>query len=104
MQTIQQDTARAVDAIAQISEIISRINAFQTTIAAAVEEQSATTREMSRSVTEAADGSAQIAAVVHDVASAVTETGAGVRSTREASEDLAGMADRLKAVVARFRY
>ncbi|GAB3467397.1 CHASE3 domain-containing protein [Kineococcus endophyticus] len=104
VQTIQQDTARAVDAIAQISEIISRINAFQTTIAAAVEEQSATTREMSRSVTEAADGSAQIAAVVHDVASAVSETGAGVRSTREASEDLAGMADRLKAVVGRFRY
>ncbi|MEW1959850.1 CHASE3 domain-containing protein [Kineococcus sp. NPDC059986] len=102
--TIQQDTGRAVDAIAQISEIISRINAFQTTIAAAVEEQSATTREMSRSVTEAADGSQQIATVVHDVATAVAETSAGVRSTREATQDLAGMADRLKTTVGRFRY
>ncbi|WP_380159751.1 methyl-accepting chemotaxis protein [Kineococcus sp. R86509] len=102
--TIQQDTDRAVEAIGGISEIISRINAFQTTIAAAVEEQSATTREMSRSVAEAATGSSQIAVTIETVASAVQETSAGVRSTREASEDLAGMAERLKTVVGRFRY
>ncbi len=55
-------------------------------------------------MTEAADGSQQIATVVHDVATAVAETSAGVRSTREATQDLAGMADRLKTTVGRFRY
>src|SRR4029079_18201927 len=53
---IQTDTEGAVTAIDQISQVISRINEFQTTIASAVEEQTATTSEMNRSVSEAATG------------------------------------------------
>ncbi|MCW2778063.1 MAG: methyl-accepting chemotaxis protein, partial [Frankiales bacterium] len=39
IETIQGDTAGAVDAIAQISAVIGQINDYQTTIASAVEEQ-----------------------------------------------------------------
>lgn len=45
------------------------INAFQLTIASALEEQTATTNEMSRSVTEAATGSVQIAQNITGLAS-----------------------------------
>ncbi|MFD2091257.1 methyl-accepting chemotaxis protein, partial [Blastococcus deserti] len=61
VEAIQQDTGGAVAAIGRISEVIGQINDFQLTIASAVEEQTATTNEMSRSVGEAADGSGQIA-------------------------------------------
>ena len=54
---IQEDTKGAVEAIGSIDGIIHQINDISNTIATAVEEQSATTNEMSRNVTEAARGS-----------------------------------------------
>jgi len=53
---IQADTDGAVQATEQITTIIGRINDYQTTIASAVEEQSATTAEMARNVSDAATG------------------------------------------------
>jgi methyl-accepting chemotaxis protein len=50
------DTKGAVDAIGSIGAVIDQLNGISTTIATAVEEQSATTNEMSRNVTEAARG------------------------------------------------
>ena len=47
---IRTDTTEAVQAISQISEVIDRINALQTTIASAIEEQTATTAELSRTI------------------------------------------------------
>ncbi len=54
VEAIQADTGDAVSAISEIGTVIAQINDFQTTIAAAVEEQSATTTTMSRSVGDAA--------------------------------------------------
>ncbi|WP_222273258.1 methyl-accepting chemotaxis protein, partial [Modestobacter marinus] len=48
VEAIQGDTARAVEAISVIGQTIGSINDFQLTIASAVEEQTATTNEMSR--------------------------------------------------------
>jgi methyl-accepting chemotaxis protein len=58
VQTIQADIDGAVTAIEKITTVIARISEFQTTIASAVEEQTATTGEMNRSVTQAATGTA----------------------------------------------
>jgi methyl-accepting chemotaxis sensory transducer len=71
---IQEDTNQAVGAIHRISEIISSINDYQTTIAAAVEEQTATTNEMSHSIAEAATGSGQIASDIQSYAEHATGT------------------------------
>ena len=49
--SIQVETKESVEAINQITEIISRTSDFSNTIAAAVEEQSATTQEMTRIIT-----------------------------------------------------
>nr|BFE88688.1 hypothetical protein GCM10020093_112890 [Planobispora longispora] len=70
--TIQTDTAAAVTAIDKISAIIGTISNYQTTIAAAVEEQTATTGEISRSVSSAAQG-------VHNIADNMTAVAARPR-------------------------
>ncbi|KRC43346.1 chemotaxis protein [Nocardioides sp. Root224] len=56
VEAIQGDTTGAVEAIGEISTIITSINDYQLTIASAVEEQTATTNEMSRNVAEASSG------------------------------------------------
>ena len=101
--TIQEDTGGAVEAIGRIGAVVSRISDYQTTIASAVEEQTATTNEMSRSVTEAASGSTEIAASIVTVADAARSTSEGVDSAHRASEHLAGLSEELSALVGRFR-
>ena len=59
--SIQANTAGAVNAIGEISAIIGEISDIQHTIASAVEEQTATTNEISRNISEAARGSTEIA-------------------------------------------
>ena len=70
---IQADTKEAVTAIGQITSTIHDINDIQTVIAAAVEEQAATTNEIARSVGQAATGSNEIATAITGVAETVTE-------------------------------
>jgi methyl-accepting chemotaxis protein len=100
---IQQDTGGAVEVISRISEVIAKINDFQTTIASAVEEQTATTGEMSRSIAEVALGSSRIARNITDVSAAGHTSLQGVTQTREASAEVARTAEELRSLVAGFR-
>jgi methyl-accepting chemotaxis protein len=104
VQAIQGDTAGAVEAIAEISTIIGRINDYQLTIASAVEEQSATTNEMNRNVAEAATGAGEIAQNISGVASAAQTTTAGVSEAQQAAAELARMSSELQELVGQFRY
>jgi methyl-accepting chemotaxis protein len=101
---IQQDTGGAVEVINRISEVIAQINDFQTTIASAVEEQTATTGEMSRSIAEVAAGSSRIAANITDVSSASAATVGSVTQTREASAAVSRTADELRTLVGAFKF
>ncbi len=65
---MQSGTRIAVDAIAEIGAIIERISDFQVVIAAAIEEQTATTGEISRNVGEAALASAEMAHSIVELA------------------------------------
>ncbi|WP_299294533.1 methyl-accepting chemotaxis protein [uncultured Mobiluncus sp.] len=100
---IQADTDGAVAAIEKISDIINQINNYQTTIAAAVEEQTATTNEMSRSVAEAATGSASIAETISQYQEIAQEAGKGVETLQHASDELVeasqGMYDNISMLV-----
>ena len=104
VEAIQGDTSGAVAAIGRISEVIGQINDYQLTIASAVEEQTATTNEMSRSVGEAADGSGQIATNIGGVSGAADATNEALGQTRIAVEELARMAAELRTTVSRFSY
>jgi methyl-accepting chemotaxis protein len=104
VETIQGDTSGAVTAIGRISEIIGSINDFQLTIASAVEEQTATTNEMSRSVQEAASGSTEIATNITGVSTAAASTTEALGQTRQAVDELSRMASDLRTTVSRFSY
>ncbi len=100
---IQTDTAGAVEAIEQISLVIAKINDYQNTIAAAVEEQTATTREMSRSVSEAAIGTSEIAENITGVAQAAAATSSGVADSQRSVAELSRMSADMGALVSRFQ-
>ncbi|MFI1993483.1 methyl-accepting chemotaxis protein [Actinoplanes sp. NPDC020271] len=100
---IQADTGTAITAIAEISEIISRISDYQTTIAAAVEEQTATTGEMNRGVSEAAGGVSEIADGIETLATATRLTNENVADAQRAAAELAQMSGDLRAMVGTFR-
>lgn len=101
---IQTDTQAAVAAITQIAAIIQQINDTQSTIASAIEEQTAVTNEMSRNVTEAATGSSEIAANITGVAVAAAATTEGVDQTIMASARLSRMSTDLSEMVSHFAY
>ena len=100
---IQADTATAITAIAGISEVILRISEYQTTIASAVEEQTATTSEMNRGVSEAASGVGDIAGSIDSLAAAARRTTEGVTESQRATVELARMSGDLQSLVAGFR-
>ncbi|RZU48344.1 methyl-accepting chemotaxis sensory transducer with Cache sensor [Krasilnikovia cinnamomea] len=104
VQMIQTDTATAVAAIDEIVEVVDRINELQTTIASAVEEQTATTREMSRNVAEAATGTTDIAQTIGGVAESVHQMNAGSGTTDQAARELAGLSAHLRSLVGQFRF
>jgi methyl-accepting chemotaxis protein len=100
---IQQETGGLVDVISRVSEVIAKINDYQTTIASAVEEQTATTAEMSRSISEVAAGSGRIALSISEVARASSISSEGTSQTNQASAEVARTAEELRALVGSFR-
>jgi methyl-accepting chemotaxis protein len=100
---IREVTHGAVEAITQISKIIVQINDYQSTIASAVEEQSATAREIGVSGADAARGSAEIARNITAVAQASRHAAEGAGNTQKAAQELARMAAELQRLVEQFK-
>jgi methyl-accepting chemotaxis protein len=101
--TIQTDTSEAVTAIREIGDIIGEINHIQASIAGAVEQQTATTNEISRNVSEAARSALEIARNIQGVAHAAQETSEGAVQSQASAADLARAARELQALVGQFR-
>lgn len=101
--TIQEDTKGAVEAIGAIGGIIDQINSISSTIATAVEQQSATTNEMSRNVAEAAKGSEAITQNISGVAQAAQSTSSSAHDSQKAAAQLAEMSTRLRRLVEQFK-
>lgn len=102
VQTIQTDTDSAVQAIKEIGDIINKINSISSTIAGAVEEQSATTSEMSRNVADASKGVSEIAQNISGVSTAAQETTQGSSQTSDAASELSRLASELQGLVGKF--
>ncbi|KRC43349.1 hypothetical protein ASE24_20515 [Nocardioides sp. Root224] len=92
-----------MEAIGEISTIITSINDYQLTIASAVEEQTATTNEMSRNVAEASSGSGEIAANISGVSGAAQATTQALSQSRSAIDEMARMSAELRSAVALFK-
>lgn len=100
---IQSDTKGAVDAIANIGAVINQISDISSTIATAVEEQSATTNEMTRNVNEAAKGSTEITQNIAGVSQAAQGTSSSAHESMRAAQQLAQMSTQLRGLVEQFK-
>jgi methyl-accepting chemotaxis protein len=99
---IQSATQESVGAIKEIGDIIGRMSEISSTIAAAVEEQGAATREISRNVQQAAQGTTQVSTNIGDVQRGAAETGSASSQVLSAAQSLSSESNRLKMEVGKF--
>ena len=104
IEAIRTGTHEAVAVIDDISGIIAQMHDISTTIASAVEEQTATTREIARNVSEAAIGESHVTENITSVAQAARMTSGGAKTTQTAAGELASMAAELQKIVGVFKY
>ncbi|WP_456599763.1 methyl-accepting chemotaxis protein [Blastococcus sp. SYSU DS0616] len=102
VQGIQSETTDAVRSISRIAEVVRAINDHQTTIASAVEEQTATTRELSRSVATAAEGAGTVTTTLTTVSRDADDSATDVERARSAAQELDGLSKELNRLLAVF--
>ncbi|MFN8080160.1 MAG: methyl-accepting chemotaxis protein [Kineosporiaceae bacterium] len=100
---IQTDTGAAISAITRVTDVIDRINSLQSVVAAAIEEQSATTSDLSRRIGEAVDQSSTIAGDVDAVAQTARTTTTQAQQIRGVAEGLGDLSRGLQQTASRFR-
>ena len=71
---IQDDAGSASDVIAQIRDIIEQIEGYQTSVAAAVEQQTATSREIGNSIKQGAAGSEEVTHGMTEISESANRT------------------------------
>jgi methyl-accepting chemotaxis protein len=103
IESIQTEATAAVGAIEEIAGVVDAINGIQGEIAAAVEQQTSTTSEIGRAVTDVADSSQAIVERIVAVARAIDETSQAMQHNRAEADHLATMSDELKHAIAQFR-
>jgi methyl-accepting chemotaxis protein len=99
---MQGATSEAVEAIKRIGTTIGSLDEIATTIASAVEEQSAATQEIARNVHEAAQGTGQVSSNIVGVNHAAAETGTAAGQVLTSAEELGNQAETLRADVDKF--
>ena len=99
---IQDESQGAVEAVTGIGRMIDNINEVTSTIAAAIEQQTAATREIAQSVQEAASGTEEVNRTIIEVRSGANDTGAAATQVLSAANDLSGQSEMMRATVDRF--
>jgi methyl-accepting chemotaxis protein len=102
IQAIQSATHGAVEAIKGIGTTIDEMNDISTAIAAAMEEQGATTAEMTRNTQEAARGTQEVSATISSVSHGAQATGSAASQVLSAASELGNKAASLRAEVDSF--
>jgi len=99
---IQAETRSAVAAIQGISKTILEVNEISSSIATAVEEQTAATQEITRNVQQAAGGTQEVSKNMTGVTQAVEQAGSTAGEVLSASDSLAKQATALRGEVDQF--
>jgi methyl-accepting chemotaxis protein len=99
---MQAATDDAATTIHDIGDVIVEINDIATTVASAMEEQGASTREISRNVQQAAQGARVVAENIGAVDSGAQATGASSEQLLRASQELAQHSASLRGEVEEF--
>jgi methyl-accepting chemotaxis protein len=101
--SIQGSSTTATAAVAKIGRVITDINESNVTIASAVEQQAATTHELSQAVTVAVTGLGEVTREIAGVAQASKETLDEAQASQLAAGDIARLAAQLGHLVDRFQ-
>ena len=97
------DATAAQAALRRISGIVEKINVLQGSIAAAVEQQSATTKEIGGNLSQVSQAGADITKNVTAVADAANASSTGAAETLKAATELSRLANELRAEIGRFK-
>lgn len=114
---VQGSTEETVAEISQISKVINNVDDIVGTIAAAVEEQSVATQEISGNIAQASIGiqevnenvshSSEVTKMITRDISGINESAAEISTSSNqvnlSAEQLAGLADQMKAMVSQFK-
>jgi len=96
---IQTSSNAAIVAVDDVVNVIAAINTAQETIAAAVEEQSATTDEVARSMGEVQRSAQDINDHIVSISASATQAAGNAQQTREHAERLHGLAAEMQALM-----
>jgi methyl-accepting chemotaxis protein len=99
IEAIQGDAKVAIEAISGISEAVDKLNGLTGVVAAAIEEQTATTNEISRVVLASKQEVDNIAETIKSVSVAANENSVGASQSLTASKEVAILADKLFMLV-----
>src|ERR1700744_5363442 len=99
---IQTSTRSAVDAVREIGGAVQNINEVSSSIASAIAEQDAATREISKNAQIAAQGNETLVGNIGSLSSAIGETTLAANAVLSASGDLTSTAETLSREVEKF--
>ena len=99
---IQTSTLDATQGIEGITRTMSEVNALATSIAAAIEQQTVATSEISRNVQEAARGTTTVVTSIGAVASSIERTTGAAGLVDNAAQKIGTMADSLSTAIDSF--
>jgi methyl-accepting chemotaxis protein len=114
---IQENTANSTEAIDDVANVIEQVSQIASSIAAAVEEQSATTSEIVRSlhavtsstktlsenVSHATAGASEVSRNIHGVSQAASDSAKGATRISTSAGELSHLAKSLRELVTRFK-
>ena len=104
VRSMQGGAGQVASAIGDITLTIGRVSESQGAIAAAVEQQTATTNEMGRGATEAANGAANIAENIAALAGTARSTAYAGAQSKTTAADFANLASSFTAITQRYRF
>ena len=99
---VQNSTGKAVEAIGRITHRMREIDSYTSATAAAAQQQSVATGEISQNVASAADGAKLIVSVLSELAGAATKTQESAQTVLAASESVEAAAATLRGEVEGF--
>ncbi|KZD07867.1 methyl-accepting chemotaxis protein [Oceanibaculum pacificum] len=99
---MQSTIGHAVTSISRIAEVIYKLNDMAAAVAAAVEQQTAATSEISRNASEAARGTGEVSSNIVGVNDAAETTSAGASQVLTSSQELARQSTGLRGSISRF--
>ncbi|WP_083659965.1 methyl-accepting chemotaxis protein [Acuticoccus yangtzensis] len=102
IQAVQADVDRVVHAIQSLKTSFTKANELASSVASAIEEQSAATGAIAQSVQQAAVSTQDVSSIIIDVSKAANDTGTGANDIVAASDELTTQADTLRTRMANF--